>query len=223
MNIEDLIYNELVRLKEDKIKFDFSPTVVNAYYNPLDNSINFPAALKELYKTNDDYYAILGSIGTIISHEITHAFDNNGAKFDENGNRVNWWNDEDYSKFEELQKEVSEYYSNFEVIDGIYVDGEKTVGENIADLGGFSFIVSMAREKGANRDDMKVFFSSYASLWASEYIDSYQKLLVLSDTHSPDRIRVNAVVSSIDYFYELYQIGPNDDMYIEPNKRVKLW
>ena len=215
--------NELVRLKEDKINFDFSATVVNAYYNPLDNSINFPAALKELYQTNGDYYAVLGSVGSIISHEITHAFDNNGAKFDEKGNRVDWWTEEDYKKFEEFQNDVFEYYSNFEVMDGIYVDGEKTVGENIADLGGFSLIVTMAREKGATEDEMKVLFSNYAMLWASEYTDSYQKLLVLSDTHSPDRIRVNAVVASIDYFYELYKIGTGCEMYIDQKRRVSFW
>ena len=130
--------SELVRLKQNKSNFDFSPTVVNAYYNPLDNSINVPAALKELYISGDNYYRIFGSIGTIIAHEITHAFDNNGAKFDEFGNRVDWWSEEDYTKFKELQDDVIEYYSNYEVIDGIYVDGEQTVGENIADLGGFS-------------------------------------------------------------------------------------
>ena len=215
--------NELIKLKQNITKFDFSATVVNAYYNPLDNSINFPAALKELYITNDDYYAILGSIGSIISHEITHAFDNNGAKFDEHGNRVDWWSEEDYKKFEDFQKEVIDYYSEFEVADGIYVDGEKTVGENIADLGGFSLIVTMAREKGATEEDMKTLFSSYAKLWASEYIDSYQKLLILSDTHSPDRIRVNAVVASIDYFYDLYHIGTSSDMYVSRNNRVSFW
>lgn len=199
-----------------------SPTVVNAYYNPLDNSINFPASLKELYSKDDNYYSVLGSMGMIIAHEVTHAFDNNGSKFDEVGNRVDWWSKEDYSNFEKLQEEVISYYSNFEV-NGLHVNGELTVGENIADLGALNCIVSIAEEKKANESELKELFTSYASLWASEYVSSYEKLLLLSDTHSPNKIRVNAVLSSIDSFYEIYNISNKDLMYIDKENRVGIW
>jgi len=214
---------QLLRLESNKYETIISPTTVNAYYNPLDNSINFPACLKELYSQEDDYYSILGSMGMIVAHEITHAFDNNGSKFDENGNMKDWWSKSDYSNFERLQEDIVNYYSNYEVIDGLYVDGEMTVGENIADLGAVNCIVGVAHTKGATVDDYKKVFSSYASLWRSEYIDSYQKLLVLSDVHSPDRIRVNAVLSSCDKFYEVYDIDKEDLMYVDKDKRVGIW
>lgn len=212
----------LIKLNNNDVESIISPTIVNAYYNPLDNSINFPASLKELYDSSDNYYSILGSMGMIIAHEITHAFDNNGSKFDEFGNRFDWWSDNDYSKFQELQKDIISYYSNYEVL-GIEVDGEKTVGENIADLGAVNAIVSIANNKNASSDELKILFSSYASLWASEYIDSYQKSLLLIDTHSPDKVRVNAVLSSCDTFYEVYDISEDDSMYIDKSSRVGIW
>lgn len=213
---------QLEILNNNSYKNIISPTIVNAYYSPLDNSINFPASLKEIYNSNDDYYSILGSMGMIIAHEITHAFDNSGSKFDEVGNRTDWWSENDYQEFEKLQKDIIDYYSKYEVL-GINVDGKVTVGENIADLGAMNAIVEVAKKKGASSEELKKMFSSYASLWASEYIDSYQKLLLLSDTHSPDKIRVNAVLSSCDTFYDVYDISKKDLMYVDENNRVGIW
>ncbi len=213
----------LNRLNNNTSSWDFSLTTVNAYYNPQDNSINFPAALVEMYDLNNSYYENLGSIGFVIAHEITHAFDNNGSLFDENGNRVDWWTKEDYDKFKNYQNDVIEYYNNFEVLNGMYVDGKKTVGENIADLGAINCIVNISKKKGATNEEYKKLFSSYAKFWASEYIDSYTKILLLQDTHSPDKIRVNAVLSSNDKFYEIYDIKKSDDMFISEDERVKVW
>ena len=210
----------LIKLKNNDVSNIISPTLVNAYYNPLDNSINFPASLKELY--DDNYYELLGSMGFIIAHEITHAFDNNGSKFDEMGNRVDWWSSEDYSKFLELQEEIISHYSNYEMF-GYKIDGEKTVGENIADLGAMNAIVSVSKKKGATNEELKILFSSYASLWASEYIESYEKLLLLSDSHSPNKIRVNAVLSNCDTFYDIYDLNDKDLMYIDKDNRVGIW
>lgn len=199
-----------------------SPLTVNAYYNPQDNSINFPIALLEyeLYNENNSYYQKLGSLGSIIAHEITHAFDNNGALFDEKGNMNNWWQEEDYKKFEELQKEVINYYNEFKV-NGKSVNGKQTVGENIADLGGVSCIIDIAKRKGATQEELKQIFEAYANIWASKSTDEYTKLLLIMDTHSPDKVRVNAVLSTIDEFYEIYNITENDKMYKE--RRLKIW
>ena len=161
-------------------------------------------------------------MGFIIAHEITHAFDNNGSKFDEMGNRVDWWSSEDYSKFLELQEEIISHYSNYEMF-GSKIDGEKTVGENIADLGAMNAIVSVSKKKGATNEELKILFSSYASLWASEYIESYEKLLLLSDSHSPNKIRVNAVLSNCDTFYDIYDLNDKDLMYIDIDNRVGIW
>lgn len=199
-----------------------SPLTVNAYYNPQDNSINFPIALLdyELYNESNSYYQNLGSFGSIIAHEITHAFDNNGALFDENGNMNNWWQEEDYKKFEQLQKEVINYYNEYK-INGKAVNGKQTVGENIADLGGVSCVIDIAKRKGATKEDLKEMFKSYANIWASKSTEEYTKLLLIMDTHSPDKVRVNAVLSSIDEFYNTFDIQESDGMYKE--KRIKVW
>lgn len=214
---------QLELLKNDESIYPIPLTTVNAYYNPQDNSINFPAALIELCDKNSSYYEKLGSVGMIVAHEITHAFDNTGSKFDERGNRVEWWEKEDYQKYEQLQQKIIEYYSNYEVVSGLYVDGKKTVGENIADLGAINCIVEISKSKNASEKDFQTLFESFASLWASEYIESYQKMLLLQDNHSPDRIRVNAVLSSTDEFYKTYDVNDGDDMYVNSSERVKIW
>ena len=224
ININKVVSDyEISRLSTEEDYFKISLTTVNAYYDPLDNSINFPAAVGTLFDENNSYYENLGSIGMIIAHEITHAFDNNGALFDEYGNLSNWWTKEDYNNFKEKQKEVIDYYSKYEVINGIYVNGEITFSENIADLGAMNCLVSIAENKKATKEDYKTLFESYANLWSSEYIDAYTKMLVLNDTHSPDKIRVNAVLSSTDKFYEIYNISRNNNMFVSKNNRVKVW
>ncbi len=201
-----------------------SPLTVNAYYSPQDNSINFPIALLDyaLYDANNSYYQNLGSFGSIIAHEITHAFDNNGALFDEKGNMNNWWQEEDYKKFEELQKEVIGYYDEYK-IDGKAVNGKQTVGENIADLGGVSCIVDIAVRNGATKEELKEMFKAYANIWASKSTGEYTKLLLIMDVHSPDKVRVNAVLSSIDEFYNTFDIKEDDGMYKEGEERLKVW
>ena len=213
----------LSKLDSNEIVTALSQTTVNAYYNPQDNSINFPAATALLFNINNTYYQNLGSIGMVIAHEITHAFDSNGAKFDENGNLSNWWTEDDYLKFNDLKEKVIEYYNKYEVLDGLYLDGKLTVDENIADLGSLSCIVSLAQEKNATTEELQEMFSSFANMWASAYTEDYQKLLLLQDNHSPNKYRVNATLSSTNAFYEAYNIGIFDEMYINPKERVKVW
>ena len=199
-----------------------SPLTVNAFYNPQDNSINFPAALfeAEFYNNDNTYYQKLGALGMIIGHEISHSFDNNGALFDENGNIEKWWKEEDYKAFEKTQQEVIDYYNQFK-INGLTVNGKLTVSENIADLGGVSVIVDVAKKKGATKENLKELFESYAKLWASKATNEFTMLQMMTDTHSPDKIRVNAVLSSTDEFYEVYDIKKGDEMYKE--ERAKVW
>ena len=221
MNKVNLEYsNNLIINKEEY--WMMSPLTVNAYYNPQNNSINFPIALLEYesYNENNSYYQNLGSLGSIVAHEITHAFDNNGALFDEKGNMNNWWKEEDYKKFEQLQIEVINYYNEYK-INGKSVNGKQTVGENIADLGGLSCIIDIAKRNGATKEDLKELFKSYANIWASKSTEEYTKLLLIMDTHSPDKVRVNAVVSSMDEFYDTFDINESDGMY--KKDRIKVW
>lgn len=214
--------NNAIKNKEDY--WLMSALTVNAYYNPQDNSINFPIAILEyeLYNKENSYYKNLGSLGTIIAHEITHAFDNNGALFDEKGNLNNWWTEQDYKEFEKLQEKVINYYNQYK-INGKTVNGKKTVSENIADLGAVSCIVDIAKSKGATDEELKEVFEAYANIWASKSTEEYTKLLLIMDTHSPDKVRVNAVLSSIEEFYKVYDITENYEMYKSKETRANVW
>ena len=196
---------------------------VNAYYNPQDNSINFPSATINLIDFNKTYYENLGTIGMIIAHEVTHAFDANGSKFDEKGNLSNWWTDKDKEEYKKLQKEVIEYYNKYEVISGNYIDGELTLSENIADLGAVACISGIAKEKKATAKEIKSMYESFASLWAEKSRDEYTKMLLLVDTHSPNKYRVNATLSSTDLFYEVYSVSKDNEMYIPEEARLRIW
>lgn len=232
---ENLLEN-IINMNKIQVEFSIQSTInnekywamstltANAFYNLADNSINFPAAILEyeLYSENNSYYKNLGSLGMIIAHEITHAFDNNGALFDENGNLNNWWTDEDYKNFEDLKNDVINYYNGYKV-NGKSVNGEQTVSENIADLGAVSCIVEIAKQKGATKEEMKQLFEAYANVFASKSTEEYTKLLLIMDTHSPDKIRINAVLQSIEEFYNVYEITEKDEMYKAKEERVKVW
>ena len=214
---------EINKLNTNKKDQAISQTTVNAYYNPSDNSINFPVASINLFDIDHTYYQNLGSIGMVIAHEITHAFDDNGSQFDEYGNINNWWTNKDLSKYKKLKKKVINYYNKYEVIDGEYIDGEKTVNENIADLGAISCITNLANSKNATDNELKEMYESLANMWATISTEEYQKLLLLQDTHAPSKYRVNATLSSTDTFYEVYNIKKYNDMYIAKNERIHVW
>ena len=159
----------------------------------------------------------------IIAHEVTHAFDANGSKFDELGNLANWWTDEDRSNYEKIQKEVIDYYNKYEVISGNYINGELTISENIADLGAVSCISGIAKEKKASSQEIRSMYASFASLWAEKSREEYTKLLLLIDTHAPNKYRVNATLSSTDLFYEVYNVSKDNEMYIPEDERLRVW
>ena len=200
----------------------FSTLEVNAFYDPQNNSINFLAGFKELYANETDYYKLLGYFGFVIGHEISHAFDSTGSKFDENGKVRDWWTAEDKENYEILTKKIEEYYSKYEYM-GYKVDGKKTLPENIADLAAMKAMISIAESKGATNDDYKKLFEAYADLWAEKSNKEYAEYLSINDTHSPSKIRVNAVLSSTDKFYEVYDIKETDKMYVPKEERVGLW
>lgn len=213
----------LARLdKKEEVKA-ISEKVVNAYYNPMTNAVYIPSSVMFLLKNSESYFERLGTIGIVIAHEITHGFDYNGSMFDNNGNLNNWWNDTDRDKYSELVSIVSQYYSKIEVIDGRYINGDRTVNENIADMGALEIITNVAIKNRASNEDLKVMYSSFADFWKSQETEEYTKLLLLSDSHSPNKYRVNAVLSLIDKFYDVYNIYPWNDMYIFNRDRVSVW
>mgnify|MGYP005802522479 CR=1 FL=1 len=197
----------------DKTLWPDTPQTINAYYDPSNNSINILAGILQapFYDPEASIEENLGGIGAVIGHEITHAFDNNGAMYDEQGNLRDWWTQEDRESFQSLAEQVIAYYDGMEV-NGKQVNGEQTVSENIADLGGVSCITEIAEAEGY---DLEQVYESYATIWASKAREEYLSMLIAIDVHSPDEIRVNAVLSAQPEFRELYGIEEGDGMYEE--------
>lgn len=195
----------------------------NAYYDVTSNSINILTGSTKVIKDINNKYENLGSIGFIIAHEISHAFDNNGSKFDENGFLSNWYTTSSQEKYQEIQNKVIDYYNNYEIIHNVSNNGTHTIGENIADLGAMECITNILIKNNANKKDYQTTYESFAKVWANNYSKSTKVLQSLIDTHSPNEIRVNGVLSSTKKFYETYKIDSKDLMYIEPEKRVNIW
>lgn len=195
----------------------------NAYYDVTSNSINILTGGTKVIKDINNKYENLGSIGFIIAHEISHAFDNNGSKFDENGLLSNWYTTSSQEKYQEIQNQVIDYYNNYEIIHNVSNNGTRTIGENIADLGAMECITNILIKNNANKKDYQTTYESFAKVWANNYSKSTKVLQSLIDTHSPNEIRVNGVLSSTKKFYETYKIDSKDLMYIEPEKRVNIW
>ena len=195
----------------------------NAYYDATSNSINILTGSTKVIKDINNKYENLGSIGFIIAHEISHAFDNNGSKFDENGLLSNWYTTSSQEKYQEIQNKVIDYYNNYEIIHNVSNNGTRTIGENIADLGAMECITNILIKNNANKKDYQTTYESFAKVWANNYSKSTKVLQSLIDTHSPNEIRVNGVLSSTKKFYETYKIDSKDLMYIESEKRVNIW
>lgn len=163
----------------------------------------------------------LGGIGFVIAHEITHAFDNNGAQFDEKGNSRNWWQASDYTAFGEKCTKVETYFNNIEVAPGIMNNGKRTLSENIADLGGMACAIEAAKKLPA--PDFQKLFQSTAKCWAMTSTKQYMKLLADMDVHSFNKVRTNQLLMNFEEFYKAFGITEKDGMYIAPEKRVSLW
>ena len=195
--------------------------VINAFYNPTDNSINFPAGFLQapVYSPDQSESTNLGGIGMVIGHEISHAFDNNGALFDENGNMNNWWTDEDMAAFDERGEAMVALFDGLPYA-GLTVNGRLTLGENIADAGGISCMVALV--ESLPDASLTEFFESYATIWRQKMTPE-QEAQNLSDVHAPSKLRVNVQCSNCDAFYEAYEISEGDPMYIAPEDRVRIW
>lgn len=205
----------------DMTAWGMAPQTVNAYYDPSKNEIVFPAAiLQSPFFSKDNFQAQnLGGIGYVIAHEISHAFDWNGALYDEYGNYNLWWEQEEIEEYQKLTQSIVEYYNQYEMV-GIPVNGELTLSENIADLGAMTCITSII---GDDTDALSEAFSQFAYMWASEATIGYQMSLLSTDVHAPNKIRVNAVLSASDAFYQTYDIAETDEMYVKPENRVGIW
>ena len=227
LNIKRQALADLIRQNEDKefvrTLMLMPPDTVNACYIPPLNSVNIPAGILNapLYDKDASYAANLGSIGMILAHEIGHAFDKDGAMYDENGCIKNWWTDKDYEEFQKIQDEFIDYYNKFEVVDGVVQDASITIGENMADFAAMQIVMDII---GDDKEAQKECFESYARMWAQLGTVSYlTDSSILSDVHSSNVVRINAIVSSFEQFYEIYGIEEGDPMYVAPEDRLRLW
>ena len=207
----------------DKTEWAMYPYTVNACYVATSNDITFPAAILQppMYDVNASYEENLGSIGYIIAHEITHAFDNNGAKFDENGNATDWWTAEDYKAFEKLCENMVAFYDGCESVPGIAMNGKLTLSENVADQGAVQCITEVV--SGLENPDYKALYRSMANAWASTRTREYADYASKIDVHSDEKLRVNRVVVNCEEFYKAFDIKEGDGMYVPEDERVKIW
>lgn len=208
---------------DDPNEWPMDVFTVNACYSQTDNSITFPAAIlqKPYYDPNASFEQNLGSIGFVIGHEITHAFDNNGAKYDENGNAADWWSDSDYTAFQKLCDRVTALYDGREAAPGIVCDGALTVSENIADLGAAACVTQIESRRAS--PDYKTLYTAISQIWYQSCPRAYREFLARVDTHAPDKLRGSLVLQQFQQFYDAFGIKAGDGMYLAPADRVTIW
>ena len=196
--------------------------MVNACYNPNCNDITFPAAIlqKPFYSLQQSVSENLGGIGAVIGHEISHAFDNNGANFDEHGNLKNWWTEEDFQAFKDLTKDMIVQFDGIEYHGG-RVNGELVVSENIADNGGMGVTLEIMHT--LDDPDYRAYFINWARVWCMKAKEEYIQLLLTSDVHSPAVLRANMPPRNFGEWYEAFGVTENDGMYLPPEKRISIW
>lgn len=218
----------------DKTKWGMSPQTVNAYFNPSFNEIVFPAGILQppFYNYQADEAVNYGGIGAVIGHEISHAFDDSGARFDGDGNLKNWWTDEDLEAFTARGDALADQYSNIEVADSLYIDGKFTLGENIGDLGGvlaaYDGLQKFYEENGRpeNIDGFtpeQRFFISWATIWRTKMRDDALRTRIKTDPHSPGMYRAYIPLQNVDAFYEAFDIIKGDPMFVPQEQRVRIW
>ena len=217
----------------DRNEWFMTPQTVNAYYNPAWNEIVFPASILQppFFNVEADDAVNYGGIGAVIGHEIGHGFDDQGRKFDGDGNLSDWWTEEDNAAFLERKEQLAAQYNSYEVIDGLTINGEFTSGENIGDLGGLS-IAHRAYHLSLDGEEPPVidgytgdqrFFMGWAQVWRAKARPEEAKRLLTIDPHSPPKFRANGAAVNVPAFYEAFDVQEGDGMYLPPEERVKIW
>ncbi|MDB6007796.1 MAG: Peptidase, family [Gammaproteobacteria bacterium] len=217
----------------DRQEWQMTPQTINAYYNPLNNEIVFPAAILQppFFDPNADAAVNYGGIGAVIGHEIGHGFDDQGRKFGPDGGLKDWWTQQDADVFKGRVTRLVNQFSAFEALPGLHVNGANTIGENIGDLGGLNmayhaYHLSLKGEPAPVIDGLtgdQRFFLSWAQVWRTKIRDGQLREYVMSDVHSPPYFRVNGPLPNINEWYDAFNVHPGDKLYIKPEDRVSIW
>lgn len=218
----------------DKTTWGMSPQTVNAYYSPLNNEIVFPAAILQspFYDYRADAAVNFGGIGAVIGHELSHGFDDSGSQYDGEGNLNNWWTEEDKSKFEAATDALVAQFEKYEPVEGVFVNGRFTLGENIGDLGGSSVAFDALKMYLADKGNPGLidgftpeqrFFLSWATIWRTKTTDAYVINQVKTDPHSPAQYRAFAPIINLDSFHEAFGTKEGDKLFVPKSQRIKIW
>lgn len=219
----------------DREEWGMTPQTVNAYYHPLYNEIVFPAAILQppFFDLNADDAVNYGGIGAVIGHEIGHGFDDQGSKFDGDGNLNNWWSEEDRTKFEVLTKRLIDQYELLcpSVAPDVHVNGALTIGENIGDLGGAciafeAYQISLEGAPAPVIDGLtgeQRFFIGYAQIWNGKLRAEEVKRRVATDPHSPEEFRCNQILKNLPEFYQAFGVVAGDELWLPDSERVRIW
>jgi putative endopeptidase len=228
---EDEFWLAKIGQKKDPTIWYMNAHEINAYYDPSTNEICFPAGILQypFFDMNADDAFNYAAIGAIIGHEMTHGFDDAGRNFDKDGNMKDWWTPEDANGFNERANVMKEFFNKIKINDEVNANGEFTLGENLADYGGVTIAFDAYKKFGTPTDeiygltsDMR-FFIAYAGVWAQNIRSAEELRLTKVDEHSLAKNRVNGILPHINAWYDAFNIKPGDYLYIEPEKRVKLW
>jgi putative endopeptidase len=216
----------------DKGEWWMTPQTVDAVNLPLQNALNFPAAILQppFFDANADAAANYGSIGAVIGHEISHSFDNTGADFDAQGRMENWWTPADTSHFEAATQKLVKQYDQYEALPGLHVNGQQTLGENIADVSGLTaayaaYHASLGGKPASVVDGLsgdQRFFLAFGQAWRSKIRDAALRQRLATDVHAPAQFRA-LTVRNIDGWYQAFDVTPGEKLYLAPDQRVKIW
>ncbi|MDG1040946.1 MAG: M13 family metallopeptidase [Polaribacter sp.] len=217
----------------NKDRWGTTPSTVTAYYNPPLNEIVFPAGILQFpyFDVTADDAINYGGIGMVIGHELTHAFDDQGAQYDKDGNVKNWWTEDDYKKFKAKTQQMIDRYSSFTVLDNQHLNGALTVGENTADNGGISIAYDAFKLTEQGKGNTKIqgytpdqrFFMSIARIWRVKTRDAYLRNYIKTNSHSPPIWRVNGPLMNFTPFYNAFDVKPGDANYKTTEERIKIW
>ncbi len=235
-SVDDWSYNDMVShmgKPVDKTKWGMTPPTINAYYNPSNNEVVFPAGILQFpfFDFGADDAVNYGGIAAVIGHELTHGFDDQGRQYAADGNLKDWWTADDAKKFTARANQVVDQYNGFVVNDSIHVNGKLTLGENLADLGGLNIAYEAFKKTDEGKSDKKIdgftpdqrFFLSWAQVWRSNILPEFASQLITVDPHSPGMYRCNGPVSNIDAWYAAFDVKPGDKMYKPESERIKVW